>query len=94
MALVPALMLTACGEGSSEPSSATNSIGQTAQPPADGVMRYHYANEHERQYGDLFLPTDKKHDGPVPLVVFIHGGGCNGLHPHIGGEVGDEAGSG
>lgn len=73
--IVPALALAGCSQGDNGQNVKNDAITQVAQPPEDGVMRYHYANEHERQYGDLFLPTDKKHDGPVPLVVFIHGGG-------------------
>nr|WP_162933299.1 alpha/beta hydrolase [Corynebacterium lactis] len=44
-------------------------------PHATNAHRIEYGTESPRQYGDLFLPKaeDRKH--PLPLVVFIHGGG-------------------
>lgn len=70
--MVPGLVLAGCSDASN---GGDQAIEQKAQPPRDGTMRFHYAKEHERQYGDLFLPADHRHNEPVPLVVLIHGGG-------------------
>ncbi|MBC2681188.1 prolyl oligopeptidase family serine peptidase [Corynebacterium sp. 4HC-13] len=78
VAVLTSLGLAACSgftHGSDTPRIEDESIEQTAQLPRDGIMRFHYATEHERQYGDLFLPRGQRYSEPVPLVVMIHGGG-------------------
>lgn len=42
---------------------------------ASNPHRFEYGTESPRQYGDLFLPKVEARKGPLPLVVFIHGGG-------------------
>lgn len=57
---------------------ATNLAAQVARPLAGSDGRTHrdlayVVGGHERQKLDLYLP--EKTDGPVPLIVWVHGGG-------------------
>lgn len=84
--------LAACG---SEPSAPTASTGMPAIPcvdvrdgetflePARGFHRvfdlqYDPTQPAPKGYGDLYLPAGA--EGPVPVVLFIHGGGWTGGH--------------
>lgn len=49
--------------------------------------------DHERQKLDLYLPTARRSDAPLPVIAFIHGGAWRGgekrgggrwVHPHVG----------
>lgn len=43
--------------------------------PTNGPVEMRYGSADDRQHGTLFLPSSVAHDKPLPVVVFVHGGG-------------------
>ena len=37
--------------------------------------QFYAGNENPKQALDLYLPKERNHEAPLPVVVFIHGGG-------------------
>ncbi len=75
-ALVPLLSLTALAQEPSQPSAPPGPAVRSMLLPT-GVQAHrdlaYVENGHERQKLDLYLP--EKTEGPLPVVIWIHGGG-------------------
>jgi acetyl esterase/lipase len=62
----------------------------SAAPVVPGVRRLaeldYSGNDHPRQKLDLYLPEKRVGDGPLPVIVFIHGGGWQNGDKAAGGR--------
>lgn len=85
-ALALAVIVVACSSGASSAASAPSattvpsptvpSAGQPGSPPAAAYSNVAYASTSSSQVLDIWMPDGAT--GPVPLVIFVHGGAFAG----------------
>jgi acetyl esterase/lipase len=98
-ALALAVIVAACSSAASSAASAPSattvpsptvpSAGQSGSPPAAADSNVAYATTSSSQVLDIWMPDGAT--GPVPLVIFVHGGGFAGGDKSMEIEVGNVA---
>jgi acetyl esterase/lipase len=98
-ALALAVIVAACSSAASSAASAPSattvpsptvpSAGQSGSPPAAAYSNVAYASTSSSQVLDIWMPDGAT--GPVPLVIFVHGGGFAGGDKSMEIEVGNVA---
>jgi acetyl esterase/lipase len=93
LAVIVATCSSAASSAASAPSAATvpsptvPSGGQSGSPPAAAYSNVAYASTSSSQVLDIWMPDGAT--GPVPLVIFVHGGGFAGGDKSMEIEVGN-----
>jgi len=98
-ALAIAAIVVACSSAASSAASAPSvttvpsptvpSAGQPGSPPAAAYSNVAYASTSSSQVLDIWMPDGAT--GPVPLVIFVHGGGFGGGDKSMDVEIGNVA---